>query len=152
MILLLGGTLHAANLGDSGFMVLRGGRILFKSVAQTHQFNFPYQIGAGPSDPPTAAQLYALPVQRGDVIVSATDGLWDNLFDMEVAALVRAELDAGNGAGAAAERVAAAAHVRGADPRADTPFARGARAVRIDYRGGKMDDCTVMVSVVDAQG
>jgi protein phosphatase PTC7 len=151
VMLLRGGTLHAANLGDSGFMILRGGRIVFKSQAQQHCFNFPYQIGAGPSDPPSAAQLYALPVQQGDVIVAATDGLWDNVFESEIAALVRAELDAGRGCAGAAARCAVAAHVRGADPRADTPFARGAAEARIAFRGGKMDDCTVLVCVVDAQ-
>jgi protein phosphatase PTC7 len=149
ILLLRGSTLHAANLGDSGFMILRAGRILFKSQAQTHAFNFPYQIGMGPSDPPSAAQLYVLAVQRGDVIIAATDGLWDNLHDVEIAALVRAELDAGRGPEDAATRVAAAAHVRGADPRADTPFARGAMAARVPFRGGKMDDCTVLVSIVD---
>jgi protein phosphatase PTC7 len=152
ILLLRGSTLHAANLGDSGFMILRGGRILFKSQAQTHSFNFPYQIGMGPSDPPSAAQLYVIGVQQGDVIVSATDGLWDNLHDGEIAALVRAELSAGRGPDAAAARVAAAAHVRGADPRADTPFSRGAMAARVAFRGGKMDDCTVLVSVVDGPG
>ena len=35
--------LHAANLGDSGFMVLRGKRVLLRSRTQQHQFNFPYQ-------------------------------------------------------------------------------------------------------------
>ena len=35
--------LHAANLGDSGFMVLRGKRVVFRSRTQQHQFNFPYQ-------------------------------------------------------------------------------------------------------------
>ena len=148
VLLLRKATLHGANLGDSGFMILRAGRILFKSQPQQHAFNFPFQIGSGPSDPPSAAQLYALPVQAGDVIVCGTDGLWDNLHDAEVAAVVRSELAVGRGAAGAAERIAAAAHVRGADPRADTPFSRGAMAARVPFRGGKMDDCTVVVSIV----
>ena len=148
VLLLRKSTLHGANLGDSGFMILRAGRILFKSQPQQHAFNFPFQIGSGPSDPPNAAQLYALPVEAGDVIVCGTDGLWDNLHDAEVAALVRSELAAGRGAAGAAQRIADAAHIRGADPRADTPFSRGAMAARVPFRGGKMDDCTVVVSIV----
>jgi protein phosphatase PTC7 len=148
VVLLRKSTLHGANLGDSGFMILRAGKILFKSESQQHAFNFPFQCGSGPSDPPTAAQLYAVPVQPGDIIVCGTDGLWDNLHDTEVAALARAELAAGNGPAGAAQRIAAAAHVRGADPRADTPFSRGAMAARVPFRGGKMDDCTVVVSIV----
>ena len=148
VLLLRKSMLHGANLGDSGFMILRGGCVWFKSEPQQHSFNFPYQIGSEMSDSPNAAQLYALTVQSGDVIVSGTDGLWDNLHDAEVAALVKAELSAGNGAEGAARRVAVAAHIRGADPRADTPFSRGARAARVNFRGGKMDDCTVVVSIV----
>jgi protein phosphatase PTC7 len=148
VLLLRKSTLHGANLGDSGFMILRAGRILFKSEPQQHGFNFPFQCGSGPSDPPTSAQLYALPVQPGDIIVCGTDGLWDNLHDAEIAALVRSEMAAGRGPAGAAERIAAAAHIRGADPRADTPFSRGAMAARVPFRGGKMDDCTVVVSVV----
>ena len=66
-------------------------------------------------------------------------------------ALVRAELSAGRGPAGAAQRIAAAAHIRGADPRADTPFSRGAMAARVPFRGGKMDDCTVVISIVQEQ-
>lgn len=38
--------LHSANLGDSGFMVIRGGKLIFESPSQQHSFNFPYQIGS----------------------------------------------------------------------------------------------------------
>lgn len=37
--------LHAANLGDSGFIVVRKQQVLFKSPSQQHRFNFPYQLG-----------------------------------------------------------------------------------------------------------
>lgn len=51
--------LHAANLGDSGFMVIRGNKILFKSPQQQHKFNFPFQLGypAEASDRPDQAQV-----------------------------------------------------------------------------------------------
>jgi protein phosphatase PTC7 len=38
--------LHASNLGDSGFMVIRDGELMFMSPQQQHEFNFPYQIGS----------------------------------------------------------------------------------------------------------
>ena len=37
--------LHAANLGDSGFIVIREQKVVFKSPSQQHRFNFPYQLG-----------------------------------------------------------------------------------------------------------
>lgn len=42
-------TLYTANLGDSGFMVLRNGRVLHRSEEQTHDFNTPFQVGRHPS-------------------------------------------------------------------------------------------------------
>lgn len=43
--------------------------------------------GQDVSDPPESAICYDYEVQAGDLIVVATDGLWDNLFDAEVADL-----------------------------------------------------------------
>lgn len=36
--------LHAVNLGDSGYMVVRDGRILARSQEQQHYFNTPFQL------------------------------------------------------------------------------------------------------------
>lgn len=39
--------LHAINLGDSGFIVIRDGCTIFKSPVQQHDFNFTYQLESG---------------------------------------------------------------------------------------------------------
>ena len=36
--------LTTCNLGDSGFLLMRGGEIVFESKPQTHGFNFPLQL------------------------------------------------------------------------------------------------------------
>lgn len=38
------GRLTVANLGDSGFAVVRGGQSVLQSAEQQHAFNFPFQI------------------------------------------------------------------------------------------------------------
>lgn len=45
--------LHTANLGDSGFVVIRDNKVIHKSQEQQHYFNSPYQMGIlpGPSSP-----------------------------------------------------------------------------------------------------
>ena len=47
--------LRTCNLGDSGYMLLRKSGLdlvqVFRSVEQTHGFNFPYQVGTGGDDP-----------------------------------------------------------------------------------------------------
>lgn len=39
--------LHAINLGDSGFIVVRDGRTIFQSPVQQHDFNLTYQLESG---------------------------------------------------------------------------------------------------------
>lgn len=41
-------TLYSANLGDSGFMVVRNGRVITKSEEQVHYFNAPFQLTLPP--------------------------------------------------------------------------------------------------------
>lgn len=42
------GMLYTANIGDSGYIILRGGQIIEESQKQTHYFNCPFQL----SNPP----------------------------------------------------------------------------------------------------
>lgn len=41
------GTLDAANLGDSGFLIVRNGQLHFQSPAMQHFFDCPLQVCAG---------------------------------------------------------------------------------------------------------
>jgi len=52
--------LHAANVGDSGFIVVRKQKVVFKSPSQQHRFNFPYQLGCPGtmSDTPENAEVW----------------------------------------------------------------------------------------------
>ncbi|KAJ5068573.1 protein phosphatase ptc7 [Anaeramoeba ignava] len=74
----------AANLGDSGFKVIRNKKIILSSIEQTHGFNFPFQIGKNSSDKPSDADLYEIEVEKDDIIIMATDGIFDNIFEREI--------------------------------------------------------------------
>lgn len=52
--------IHAINLGDSGFMVVREGCTIFRSPVQQHDFNFTYQLESGTNgDLPSSGQVCA---------------------------------------------------------------------------------------------
>ena len=73
VLALEGDTLHAANLGDSGFMVVRRNKVHYKSRSQQHQFNFPFQLGRGgrmPFDSPSMAEVRRL--QSSELPLSCT--------------------------------------------------------------------------------
>jgi len=149
VVLLRGNELQVANLGDSGFAILRDGRLLFKSPPQQHRFNFPYQIGAyRGGDSPLDAQNFRADVKLGDVLIVATDGLWDNVFMEEVTSIVSTALRAGRSPGDAAQELVNLAHERGHSKTARTPFSVEAMRNRVVFVGGKLDDTTVIVSVV----
>jgi Stage II sporulation protein E (SpoIIE) len=48
------------------------------------QFNTPLQLGPASSTSPSAAQVFTLPVRADDILILASDGLSDNLWDEEV--------------------------------------------------------------------
>ncbi|KAM7508918.1 hypothetical protein LguiA_019371 [Lonicera macranthoides] len=88
--------LHAVNVGDSGFVLIRGGETVYQSPVQQHYFNCPFQLGSDSTDNPSSADEMVVVVEPGDVIVAGTDGLFDNVFESEIEALVNVGLEEGN--------------------------------------------------------
>ncbi|KAI6381633.1 hypothetical protein MCOR25_001105 [Pyricularia grisea] len=97
------GTLEVANLGDSGFVQLRANAVHAASTPQIHAFNTPFQLsvippgimarmamfgGAQLSDMPRDAEVTRHGLRHGDVLVFASDGVWDNLFNQDILRVV----------------------------------------------------------------
>jgi hypothetical protein len=63
---------------------------------QQHRFNMPLQLACAEllpgADGPDDADVYELDLAPGDVLVAATDGLFDNMWDRELERLLAAEL------------------------------------------------------------
>ncbi|KAJ7091402.1 phosphatase 2C-like domain-containing protein [Mycena belliarum] len=106
------GWLRAANLGDSGFAIIRAAEVLYSQPVQTHFFNCPKQLTKLPPptgrrftracvDSPREAQTHEAQLCDGDVVVAYTDGLTDNVFPHELAEMCALDpaLDAGTGDG-----------------------------------------------------
>lgn len=141
--------IHAVNLGDSGFIVVREGCTIFRSPVQQHDFNFTYQLESGNgSDLPSSAQVFNFSVEAGDVIIAGTDGLFDNLYANEVTAVVVHAVRAGLGPQVTAQKIAALARQRALDKNRQTPFSTAAQDAGYRYYGGKLDDITVVVSYI----
>ncbi|KAK0068898.1 Protein phosphatase PTC7 [Biomphalaria glabrata] len=154
-------TIYSANLGDSGFLVVRDGEIVHRSTEQQHYFNTPYQLAMAPpsgdglwlSDSPDVAETSSFKVQDGDILMLATDGLFDNLSeDMIVRTLeslhsTKEEEKIQSAACSIAEH----AYKLSLDPDYMSPFALSACDIGIDLRGGKPDDITCIVARVTHQ-
>ncbi|PIA18922.1 protein serine/threonine phosphatase 2C [Coemansia reversa NRRL 1564] len=85
VVILRGDELRVANLGDCGLTVVRQGDMVYRTEEQQHSFNYPYQLGTEQhSDMPSDAQVFRLKIQKGDIIIVGSDGVFDNLFDEDI--------------------------------------------------------------------
>ena len=82
------------------------------------------------------------------MVITATDGLWDNLWGNEIVSLVGEARQRGKGPKALATVMAKQAQRRGLDNQAWSPFMHGALQKGYAYMGGKIDDITIVVSYV----
>jgi protein phosphatase PTC7 len=96
--------------------------------------------------------VFKVPVASGDVIVAGTDGLFDNLYNNEITAVVVHATRAGLEPQVTAQKIAALARQRAMDTNRQTPFSSAAQEAGHRYYGGKLDDITVVVSYVTAFG
>jgi len=166
--------LRATNIGDSGFIVIRPDRtvvrgsldvvqlrhkdehkehhewVVFRSPQQLHEFNRPFQMALGPKmeadlQTPEDAQNIAFRVQKDDIIVLGSDGLFDNVFENDLVALCRLSSTPEQIASRLLER----AYLNSIDRDTDGPFAVMAKDEGVLWRyGGHRDDITVVVAKV----
>lgn len=153
--------LTVCNVGDSGALIYRPstGEVLFRSVEQIHDFNFPKQLGTNSDDFPEHADVAVVEVLRGDLIILCTDGIWDNMFDEDVVSIL------GNQKMSVEERnaeVVKSAFHNSLDPNFVSPFSvrekewvqrmqtrvKRQRSVLRPYVGGKSDDITSVLAMV----
>ncbi|KAG9312609.1 hypothetical protein JVU11DRAFT_7006 [Chiua virens] len=166
--------LKIAHLGDCMGMLVRDEHIAWRSSEMWWAFNTPVQLGPSSSARPSDAQILELPVQADDILILASDGLSDNLWDSEVLdEVVRfkrsflKDTEQGTGKGLLCRRTLAGMLSEALCSRArrvserkgfsadddgevedEIPFARRAREQGKSFRGGKIDDISVLVAVV----
>lgn len=152
------GILEVCNLGDSGAIVIRDGAIIYRSVVQQTRFNAPYQTTLRPNgevnDMTPMASRDRLHVQPGDMVLLATDGLWDNVWErdlLETVASGMAGLSRKEGGLSVLAKDLVMQARAAAAAEDDSPFAVESRKHDKPHTGGKPDDITVLVAVVEEQ-
>ncbi|PNX89621.1 putative protein phosphatase 2C 55-like protein, partial [Trifolium pratense] len=135
----------------SGFIVIRGGNIIFQSPVQQHSFNYPYQLGSDENcDLPSSGEVFTVPVEPQDVVVTGTDGLFDNLYTDDIIAVVVSAIIDRLEPEVTAQKIAALAQQRALDKNWQSPFSAAAREFGYHHCGGKLDDITVLVSYISS--
>ena len=151
-------TLHSANLGDSGFLIIRKQNVVHSSLGQQHYFNTPYQLAIPPPDQEgnviqdnlDSAEETSFAVEEGDVVVLGTDGIFDNLTEKQmINEISKLKDNTPESLQSVADSLANLARMLSFDPNYLSPFAKQARIQEgIEVIGGKPDDITVLVAIV----
>jgi protein phosphatase PTC7 len=169
--------LHTLNLGDSGYMLIRGKGagsevktpnkslnnilnknnqnnkesdtfdVLFRSEEQQHSFNFPYQVGTN-GDSPEEADVKVHKFQENDILILGTDGLWDNLYDIQILNIIKPFFNLNSklqDPTTVAEMIGQTCERISRDERYKSPFCMRSGGI---YLGGKPDDITVIVAQI----
>lgn len=139
-------------------------KIAYLSQQQLRSFNLPYQLGFSdlPDTPrsfesPSDADTASIPIMIGDLIILATDGLFDNLDLDEIVQEVSAwehevhnnnNNNSSDSLQALAQQLVRKARELSLDKHRDSPFAILAKENDIMWGGGMPDDTTVVVARV----
>ncbi|KAL1936149.1 hypothetical protein VTP01DRAFT_283 [Rhizomucor pusillus] len=162
IVMLCQDELKIANLGDCGISVIRKDDYIFRSEEQQHSFNFPYQLGTASFDSPGDAQQFTVKIEEGDIVVLATDGLFDNLYDDEILEEVQQCLqnnrvtpqDDPSSVASVPQLISDALARRAKEVSEDpanpsSPFQVRAMHEGLYYQGGKADDISVLVAIIN---
>ncbi|ESK96964.1 hypothetical protein Moror_6542 [Moniliophthora roreri MCA 2997] len=156
------GLLRSANLGDSSFVIIRSSNVIYRNPIQVHFFNCPKQLTKMPSnhrkfpractDSPADAETYSTKLRDGDIVIAFTDGLSDNVFTNEMVTICSLVARQGGTEDqqvqAMADRLVEYGRQSMMSREKVTPFEREAARLGMFFRGGKIDDVTVVVALV----
>ena len=144
--------LHVCSVGDSSLAIYRNGKWLFQTADSIYGFNFPLQLGSRGGVSAKDGTYDKVDLKSGDVLVLGTDGLWDNVWGLDIETHVNKALaQPGTKAlimKALADTLANEASQNGGNSEFYSPFAEEAKKWGHRYLGGKLDDVTVVTCYV----
>lgn len=129
--------LYTLNLGDSGYALIQKGKITYRSREQQHSFNFPFQVGTNGDSPLKAEIKEHDNIEEKDLVILATDGLWDNIYE---ATLLDMILN-----GKTANEIGELCYKLSKNRQYISPFSINSQ---LRFLGGKQDDITILIGMI----
>ncbi|KAF5728397.1 putative Phosphatase 2C 55 [Tripterygium wilfordii] len=149
MVTLQGSHIHGINVGNSGFEIFRDSKFQCRSAIQRRGVDDTFRLGnSSMCDKPNCAQQMRVTVKDGDVVVVGTDGLFDNVASKEIEDILEKEPTKDNSPEHLARKIAELALHNSMDKSILTPFAEACQEAGYNYVGGKVDDITVIVGLI----
>lgn len=147
---------NAYQIGDCNFLILRkndGERkkldVIHNYQEVTKMFNKSNSLKINLSK--NKGKLTKYPLQLNDVIISGTDGLFDNMYNEEIVKCVKPFLEISENIAdleLVAEIIGTRAFNNSQNQSYFSPFAKNAKDYFFDYLGGKLDDISIIVTQI----
>ncbi|PSK38227.1 hypothetical protein C7M61_002784 [Candidozyma pseudohaemuli] len=153
--------LKVANLGDSWCGVFRDYKLVEETQFQTHNFNTPYQLAKIPqhilqeaarqgksyiTDTPAMSDEYEWQLEKGDLVLFATDGVTDNVVPQDIEVFLRDKKEKQATLPDTATSLVSEVVKVSKDQDFPSAFAQElSRLTGQKYLGGKEDDVTVVL-------
>lgn len=155
--------LKVANLGDSWCGVFRNYELINETKFQTHNFNTPFQLAKIPHhiikqaelqnrryiiDSPNDADTYTWDLEKGDLILFATDGVTDNVVSEDIGRFLKDkfELNSSISLGDVSQALVDNVVRVSKDTNYPSSFAQElSKLTGLKYLGGKEDDITIIL-------
>jgi len=120
-----------------------------KTKEIVHYFDCPYQLSDISPDRPRDARKLNVELMRGDIVLMASDGIFDNLEETEIVQLATSAPKAN----VIAKKISDRSRKVSLDSKAETPYSRQAKKNGDpDFRdglGGKVDDISCVVAKIN---
>ena len=156
--------LYVTQLGDCKCLVIRpgDGSVVFSTQEQWHYFDCPRQLGTNSPDTPRGnAVLDEVEIQEDDIVLAMSDGVTDNLWEVEISEYVvdalnswKAKMKDGaneesyaEGMRFVAQELVLEARKIAEDSFAASPFMERAVEEGLAIEGGKLDDISVVAAI-----
>ena len=127
-------------------------KLIAEAPGHAWEFNAPFQLGRtlDIGDGPEVALVSEIGVEDGDIILVASDGVFDNLYQETILDIINKTTKKGvlDRPEKTAELIAEASFRMGPDIFFFSPFSYNAFHAGLAYYGGKVDDITIIVAQV----
>ena len=136
--------LRVLNIGDSSLIIIRDSEVVSRSENIIHFFNCPFQFAVYSSDSPSDGTKMNVEIIPGDIIVMASDGVFDNLDNQAIIDAVKRDPEH---ASRMVRNIVEDARRVSLDPQAETPFGNEEKKSKVE-----MDDASCIVDEVEGFG
>ena len=139
-------------MGDCKLIVIRDGIVAARTKDIMHYFDCPYQLCLNSPDKPRDGTKLQFELMKGDIVIAASDGVFDNLNENRIRKIVNEKLwssSSSSNISNIVKLIVNEAKKNSLDKTIETPYSIAAKKHYKEYKegiGGKPDDISCIIA------